>query len=101
MSNLARAAWNQAWRLATTIAGAPKNGSFRDPLHGFPFINYKRFSTLESQANEGLIPPELLTSRTVLMPDRVIVIVSNINAILVQTSPLSQQYLMHMIVCLI
>ncbi|XP_038982860.1 50S ribosomal protein L4-like [Phoenix dactylifera] len=40
--------------------------------HGFPFINCRRFSTLESQANEGQIPPELLTNRTVLTPDRVI-----------------------------
>ncbi|KAJ6842875.1 uncharacterized protein M6B38_299020 [Iris pallida] len=37
------------------------------------FVSYKKFSsTYEPQASEGLIPPELLTSKKVLTPDRVI-----------------------------
>ncbi|XP_010914093.1 uncharacterized protein [Elaeis guineensis] len=73
--NIARAAWNlsMARRLSVVIRGslsiAPKSGALHDPWHGLPFISSKRFSTLESQANEGLIPPELLTNQTVLRPD--------------------------------
>lgn len=56
-----------------SLSIAPKNGALHDPWvkkHGLPFISWERFSTLESQANGGPIPPELLTNQTVLTPDR-------------------------------
>nr|CAD1827853.1 unnamed protein product [Ananas comosus var. bracteatus] len=65
MWNLARAAWTlrHARRLSAAIPG-----SMPAPKHDSLFTAYKGYSTVESQVK---IPPELLSHKSVLTPDRV------------------------------
>ncbi|WOL05023.1 hypothetical protein Cni_G13746 [Canna indica] len=72
MLNLARIARNLrhcrrlSFAIPTSVSTAQNDLSFK---RGSPFSIRKGFCTLESPDDGGLIPPELLTNKTVLRPD--------------------------------
>ncbi|XP_072987873.1 uncharacterized protein [Typha latifolia] len=71
MWNLGRAAsiLRQARRLSVPLPSAQNSDPWLTK-HVSPLVYLRGYTTLESQANEELIPPDLLTHRSVLTPDR-------------------------------